>query len=42
MSGQNRLVVSTLQKASESTIAKALLNADVEAKKEDKKGKKKK
>ena len=41
MSGTNKLVVSTLQKSSESALTAGLMNANTEAKKEDKKGEKK-
>lgn len=41
-SGTNRLVQSTLEGKSESTLSKGLLNANEEAKKEDKKKKDKK
>lgn len=40
MSGTNRLVKSMLQGSSESALAKALLNANEEAKKKDSKKKK--
>jgi len=43
MSGQNRIISSRLQKASESVLTKALENANAEAVKEEgKKGKKEK
>lgn len=43
MSGTNRLIASTLEKGSESTLTAGLMNANEEAKKKDKKdGKKEK
>jgi len=40
MSGTNKLVQSTLEKAGEASLTKGLLNANEEAKKKDKKKKK--